>query len=265
MSMRPHTWPIASWPDRVVAERVRGTVRGVSRALSDPAPLAGEKTMVRLGSLAVALVAVMAGSAAAQISGEYLEMRTCDIYTGPCFANAEIGLTGKEALLAWKIDEGSFRGVDLTGLKVVMAVNAADTLAYGGGMVFRPDPIKSVILVDARANEAQRQALIEFVKCRAGKLAGEVVRVEAVDIDMKLNHIDMAAELKAGNQVRLVTRKLSQSDCICTNETIFYPPLTDVDNYAAAFTLLGTVNTRGLASNWQAVNTRSAFLATFAQ
>ena len=27
------------------------------------------------------------------ISGDYLEVRTGDVYTGPCFANAEVNLT----------------------------------------------------------------------------------------------------------------------------------------------------------------------------
>ena len=33
---------------------------------------------------------------AAQISGDYLETRSADVYTGPCFANAEVGLTGND-------------------------------------------------------------------------------------------------------------------------------------------------------------------------
>ena len=41
----------------------------------------------------------------AEISGEYLEARSCDVWTGPCFANGEIGLSGKEAVLAWKVDK----------------------------------------------------------------------------------------------------------------------------------------------------------------
>src|SRR5262245_19626735 len=35
---------------------------------------------------AVAVAPVQAGS----ISGHYLEARTCDVWTGPCFANAEM-------------------------------------------------------------------------------------------------------------------------------------------------------------------------------
>ncbi|MBI5757839.1 MAG: hypothetical protein HZA46_04910, partial [Planctomycetales bacterium] len=56
-------------------------------------------------SLASAMVLCLtANGFAAQITGEYIEARTCDVYTGPCFANGEVGTTGNEAVLAWKVD-----------------------------------------------------------------------------------------------------------------------------------------------------------------
>src|SRR5438876_942593 len=33
---------------------------------------------------------------AAEIRGQYVEARTCDVFTGACFANADTGLTGNE-------------------------------------------------------------------------------------------------------------------------------------------------------------------------
>ena len=38
------------------------------------------------------------------------------MWTGPCFANAEMGLAGKEAVMAWKVDQGSWNDVKLDGL-----------------------------------------------------------------------------------------------------------------------------------------------------
>ena len=215
--------------------------------------------------LAVALVTVGQATARAEISGDYLETRTCDVYTGPCFANAQVGLTGQQAILAWSIDEGEYRGVDLSGLKVVMTVRAADTLGFGGGVVIHPDPIKSVILVDVNATAKQREALAQFARERAGKVGGEVVRVAAVPIEMKTDHVDMVGELKAGKEVSLVTRKLGHGDCVCTNEATFYPPLTKVENAEAAYTVDAGFSGRGLGAKWTNPGTRSAFLATFAK
>jgi hypothetical protein len=221
--------------------------------------------MFKLASvcLALALACAPAVVSAAQISGDYLEIRTCDVYTGPCFANAENTLTGREALLAWSIEKGEHNGVNLAGRRAVLSVSANDTLGFGGGMVINPDRIRSVILVDEQASAAQREALVDFVKARAGRLAGEVVRVAALPIEMSLDHVNMVGKLKAGREVEILTRQLGQGDCICTNETVFYPPLTKVANSAPAYTVDGKFAGSGLNVRWSTPGARSAFLATF--
>jgi hypothetical protein len=221
-------------------------------------------TFVSALGLAVAgLAACAVPAAAAEISGDYLEARTCDIFTGPCFANSEVGLTGQQAILAWSIDEGGHNGVDLA-LKVVLAVSASDTLGYGGGLVVNPDPIRSVILVDERATSEQQAALVDFVRLRAKKVAGDVVRVDTLPIEMSLNHVRKTATLSAGDEVSIVTRAVGKAECCCTNEIVFYPPLTEVDNSAPAYALDGKFNGRGLGVRWSHPKSRSAFLATFA-
>ncbi len=211
--------------------------------------------LVLAGGLAASSTAL-----AGNISGEYLEIRSCSVYTGPCFANAETGVTGREALMAWKIEQGKHNGVDLAGLKAVMAITAGETLTLTDEL---EKPVKAVIIADEKANEQQREALVDFVKSRAGKLAKEVQKVEFQAIELKLDHADMVADLKAGRDVSIRTRKLVQGDCVCTNEVVYYPPLTKVDNYAPAFALEGRYSGRGLGTTWSQPNTRSAFLATF--
>jgi hypothetical protein len=212
----------------------------------------------------VVLAFVAAAASAAEIGGDYLETRTCDVYTGPCFANSQVGQMGHQAILAWSIDQGQHEGVDVSGLKVVLAVCASDTLGYGG-LEVSPDPIKSVVLVDERADEAQRAALVDFAKKRAGKVAGEVVRVEAAPIAMSLDHVEMVADLKAGDEVRVVTRALKKGDCVCSNEIEFYPPLVKAENAAPAFAVEQRFSGRGLGGSWSAPLLRSAFLGTFAE
>lgn len=220
------------------------------------------RTLLAMATLATMLVS--APLAAAEIEGDYLESRDCNVYTGPCFANAESTLAGDHAIMAWSIDRGTHQGVDLAGLKVVMALRASDSLTLGGGLDSQPYPIRSVILVDERADDAQRTALADFARTRAGTVAGDVVRVDSAAIDMQLDHISMAAELAAGDEVQLSTRKLKDGDCVCTNEVVYYPPLTEVENSAPAYAIESGFNGRGLGSRWNAPGMRSAFLATFA-
>ena len=71
--------------------------------------------------LVVAAVALLSARGAA-IKGTYIEARTAEVFAGACIMNGEAGTTGREALLAWKVDRGSFHGVALNGLSVVVAV-----------------------------------------------------------------------------------------------------------------------------------------------
>lgn len=221
---------------------------------------------IALATAVLGVCVLLASSGWAKgLQGDYLESRTCDVYTGPCFANAEVSLAGEEAIMAWSIDRGEFRGVDLTGLRVVMAIKGSDTLGFGGGMNVRPEPIRAVVIVDEKADDSQRRALVEFARESAGEAAGSVVRVDAAPIEMSLDHIRMVGHVKAGHQVEILTRKLEEGDHCCTNEIIFYPPLANVENYSPAYTVDGYFAGRGLGLHWANPKSRSAFLATFAE
>src|SRR5437588_11971505 len=99
--------------------------------------------------LAVVLAVVPARAA---IHGNYVEVRSADVYTGPCFANAEVGLEGKQAILAWRVSQGSWKGVSLDGLSVVAVVQANATL---GDPYHDPYPARSVLIVDEHATSEQ--------------------------------------------------------------------------------------------------------------
>lgn len=206
-----------------------------------------------------------AGTKSDSLRGNYLESRTCDIYTGPCFANSQVGLGGHEAILAWNIESGSFQGVDLSGLNVVMAVVANDTLGFDGGLEVSPDVIKSVILVDERADADQRRALVGLARKRAARVVGDLVRVASAPIKIDVDHAEGVAHLDAGKEARLTTRKIMKCDCVCTNEAVFYPPLAQVEKSSPAYTVDGGFQGRGLKEHWSNPGTRSAFVARFVE
>src|SRR4051812_33183671 len=119
---------------------------------------------------ALLLSALLVSDSSAGVRGQYVEARTCDVFTGSCFAHADTGLTGKNAVMAWKIDGGAVNGVKLDGLGVVAVLSTTDTLGLK-----QSGPGRSVLLVDDKATTAQRDALVAFAKAQAGKLLGEVV------------------------------------------------------------------------------------------
>ena len=218
---------------------------------------------ISTGLAALALLLTASITNAAEISGEYIEARSCDVYTGPCFANGEVGLTGREAVMAWRVDEGRWAGQDLKGLGVALVIKASDSLGTGGSFFVNPNPVTSVVLVDSTATEAQRAALVQFVKDSAPDLTNKIVRVEPAPISLTNDHLNGRGVFTAGKFARIETRAFKGGDCVCSNESVIYPPLAKVDNSHAAFAINMSFEGKGLDQTWTLVNRRSAFLATF--
>jgi hypothetical protein len=220
-----------------------------------------------LRTILVSLIAagLLSGAASArrteEISGIYLETRTCQVYTGPCFANAESAIAGRDAVMAWNIEEGKHRGVDLSGLSVVVCLSGDATLGFGG--VNDPKTLKSTVILDEKATPEQREALLAFAKEHAGRAGKEIVRVDVAPIEMSLDLGTLNGRLEAGKIVKLATRKARQSDCICTNEVAYYPPLAQLHQFVAGVATEAEYKGRGLGTTWSTPGARSAYMATF--
>lgn len=209
----------------------------------------------------VVSITATASARAGDCEGAYLESRTCQVYTGPCFANSESGLAGKSAILAWKFNKGNVDRVDLAGLSVVVVVHSSDTLAFEG--IDCGHDVKSLILVDERANEQQRDALVRFARRQVGRAGEHVVRVEVQPIRMSLDVFDLRGSLEVGKVVKLSTRAARKGDCICGNEAAYYPPLAPLENFAAGVCIENEFRGRGIGHRWSAPDSRSAYMGTF--
>jgi len=198
------------------------------------------------------------------ISGDYLEVRSCDVYTGPCFANAEMGLSGKEGMLVWSVREGAWKGIKLDGLNVIAVVRTDGTL---GDLRYQPRSGKAVLVVDAAATQKQRDALVDFARAMAGSLIREVAEVKTAPMQVALGTCDGrgCASVKAGDLVQITTRCLGSKDHLCGNEETFYPPLTQVTGAYPVFTELASFDGSGLNLTWAMVEKRNAFLGHFAR
>jgi len=197
------------------------------------------------------------------IRGNYIEARTADVYTGPCVANGEAEQVGREAILGWKIDAGSWKGVDLAGLSVVGVLRSVHTL----GLATEPvNPAQAVLIVDSRANADQRRALEGFAKHMGGSLLAEVLRVDAapITLDIKNGNIHSgAAKLTAGNMVTIQTRGFTDGDHMCGNEEVWYSPLTKTTHAMPAYAIENEYKGSALGQTWNDRMKRSSFIGTF--
>jgi hypothetical protein len=201
-------------------------------------------------------------SAPAAITGDYAEFRNADVYTGPCFANSEVGLTGDQAVLAWHVRDGAWAGVPLADLSVVAVVRASATL---GDPYANPLPAKTVFLVDARATDEQRAALVQFAQAQTAGLLNDVVAIEAQAISFASARHGWTT-VQAGNLMQLSTRMLDASDEICHNEEVYYPPLAG--HLARSMPVVAQSSRYSgnhLGVTWSDSGRRSSFVASFAE
>jgi hypothetical protein len=212
---------------------------------------------------AAASVSFAAGIPSRSINGNYIEARTADVYTGPCFANGEVEMAGKEAVMGWKINHGDWHGVNLEGLSVVGVLRSEHTL---GNTFEKVNPTNAVLIVDSRADAEQRLALQSFAKYMGGDLMKNVVQVDYAPIELTIEGGNIhggAARLTAGSLAAIQTRAMASTDHICGNEEIWYPPLTKVQHAMPAYALENSYSGNALGETWNNRLKRSGFVGTF--
>ena len=212
-----------------------------------------------------ALLVLSATTRAQSISGDYVETRSADVWTGPCVANGEVNLVGDQAILAWRVNKGEWNGVSLDGLSVVGVVKANATL---GDQYNSPYPAKAVMIVDEKACDDQQKALVDMARTLAGDLLKNVVRIEVAPIRVELAGHDghySKALVQAGKFAGIQTRAIGSKDHLCGNEEIYYPPLTDLTHSMPAVAEVDQYQGSGLGVSWTIHGKRSAFVGTFAR
>lgn len=213
---------------------------------------------------------------AASIQGDYIEARTADVFTGPCFSNSEVFLSGNHAVVAWKVRTGSWAGQDLSGLVVAAAVRANTTFSEDS-----PERAEAVVIVDDRATKAQSEALVDLAKHLAGERLRNVraVRAARMSLTVEDHAVAQAAHQSAmkhtmpqaakgsfwaAGLAEIVTRPLDDRDHVCGNEDVAYAPLSTGVTAKPAYTLGHRFQGEGLNATWSDPNCRSSFVGQFA-
>jgi hypothetical protein len=192
-------------------------------------------------------------------SGVYLEARTAEVFAGGCIMNAEAGTSGRQAVLAWKVDKGTFNGVALDNLSVVAAVNGDQNLGIreiGGGKA----TTKSAVYVDQRATQVQQIALVAMANELSKGLVGTVVQVTPTAIQFA--DTKDAISVTAGEAVLEVAKKVDH-DVSCGGMQ-WFQPLSSM-----ASSTLGTAEQHrfsgaALGTRWSDPHKKSAFFGSFA-
>jgi hypothetical protein len=195
---------------------------------------------------------------ASTVNGSYVEARTAEVFTGGCVMGGDAGTVGKEAVLAWKVDHGTFNGVSLDGMSVVAALAGTANLGIaemGGEQAV----VRSSVFVDERANPVQRIALVAMANDLSRGVMGTIVSVTPTPIQFA-DESDQV-KVQAGPAVLDVSKHVGH-DPICGGMQWFHP-LAAVDDATLGLAFQHSFNGSGLGVKWSDPDKHSAFFGTF--
>ncbi|HEX4915845.1 MAG TPA: DUF1326 domain-containing protein [Vicinamibacterales bacterium] len=211
-------------------------------------------------AMALALSAGLAAEDKGRITGEYVEARTAEVFAGGCIMNSEAETMGRQALMAWRITSGVYDGVTLDGLTVAAAVAGDRNLGMREMGGEEPTAVKAIITVDARANAAQRDALVKLVRELSKGLITHVVRVDVAPVRFATSQ--NYVEVSVPDTMLLTVNKEMKHDPSC-GAMQWFKPFTTLADAAMGVAEEHSFDGNGLNTKWSAPNKRSAFFGTF--
>jgi uncharacterized protein DUF1326 len=216
-----------------------------------------KRAIVAAALIGLAAAPLLAGGKGS-VSGAYVEARTAEVFTGGCIMNSEAETMGKQAVLAWKVDRGTFNGITIDGLSVVAAVSGDRNLGMTEMGGEKP-VVRSAIYVDQRANAAQQLALVAMANELSKGIVGTIVQVTPAPIQFTDHGSEI--QVNAGPASLDVDKHLTH-DPTCGAMQWFHP-LSSVDEAAIGVASQHIFTGNALGTKWSDPNKRSAFFGTF--
>lgn len=216
------------------------------------------KTAACLLLLTLAIAPVAAATPSTSLEGVYVEARSAQVFIGGCIWNSEAMTIGREAVMAWRIDNGQVDGMSVSGLSVVAAIAGDENLAIN------PDAARRTVLyVDAAATAEQRDALAALYTDKHGRMFGEVIDVVAAPIEFVATA--EGYRVAAGNEVMLEAESLHVDHKLFDKcgEAQWYEPFVPLQDSHLGVALENAYRGTALNARWSDPNKQSAFFGHF--
>jgi len=192
------------------------------------------------------------------LSGLYVEARTAEVFTGGCLMSSEAETTGRQAVLAWRVDRGNLNGASLDGLAIIAVVVGDKNLGIhelGGAK-----PVsRTALFVDERASASQRTALLGMAKKLSGDLMGTIVSIQSAPIQFADQGHEIAV---TAPKIALNVGKHAEHNAGCGAEQWFHP-LAAVTDATIGMTNENSFSGSELGSKWSDPDKASAFFGKF--
>lgn len=196
-----------------------------------------------------------AAGASQKVAGDYVEVRTASVFTGACHYNGELVTTGRDAIMAWNLTSGAWRGVDLAGVRAMAAVTSDASLAQ------EQATRKVELVVDSAASDEQASAVVSLLREKCGTRLGTIVTIRRAPVTFEKNASGYS--VKSESYGSMSVTPMPNGECCKQPHLVWYSPLSPVDHRKVGFTQSAAYTAGTLGDPWQREGENSAFYGSF--
>jgi hypothetical protein len=190
----------------------------------------------------------------AALSGDYVEVRSASVFAGACHFNGENVTTGRDAILAWNVHRGDWKGTRLEGVRAMAVVSSPSNLADKAAH-------RSELIIDSAASDRQVSAIVEALKQTYGASLGDVVAVRRAPI--QFDHAGKSYAVRAGDLAELSVESMPNNECCKMPHQVWYEPLVPLMERKVGYTKDARYAGGAVADSWQRADENSAFYGKF--
>jgi hypothetical protein len=213
-----------------------------------------KESAMKTHSLFFSVFVALAPCFAVEPSGEFVELHSCDLYTGGCTASSESTLLGRQLFRVWSINQGTWGDQDLTGLKIALLEVGSENLAEKGATAE-----KAEIFVPKGLVPAQKRALLSWVATQ-GIAASSTPVVEA---DITYQRSGAEAEVAVGDIVSLSTMAIGKCSSGACGQALWYEPQINHSSFEVVASRVSKIHDSNLNFVWTDHDRPNAFLSHF--
>jgi hypothetical protein len=204
----------------------------------------------------VTICALVFSSQAENVSlrGDYVEVRTASVFAGACHYNGEVVTTGRDAMMAWNVTSGKWRGVDLTGVRAMAIVTADANLSDAHAAR------QSELIIDAQASDAQSDAMIAALKSKYAVALGNVVTIRSTAVTFNRNGRNYAVK---ADDATIDVEAMPNDLCCKMPNLVWYSPFVGLENRKVGYTVRARYSGKAIGTPWSRSGENSAFYGSF--
>jgi hypothetical protein len=191
----------------------------------------------------------------AEPSGEFVELHSCDLYTGGCTASSESTLLGRQLFRVWSISQGTWDNQNLAGLKVALLQLGSVNLAEKGAFAE-----KAKIFLPKGLAAAQREALLCWLTSQG--IASASTQVTDAEITYQRSG-QATVNVGVGDSISLSTMAIGKCSSGACGQALWYEPQVKHSSFEVLASRVSKIRDASMNFLWADHDRPNVFLASF--